>query len=370
MQVNKKRILIAPLDWGLGHATRCIPIIRACLALGHDVFIVSTGRSLQLLKKEFPDLKFFDVPAYDIYYQKKGSFLINIIAQLGKVFKGIKREHLLTEKIIEDHGIDLIISDNRYGIYSRKIHSIIISHQMMVKMPKCRIAEPFIYLWLQRQHKKFNAIWIPDVKGEPNISGDLSHKYRIPKHAEFIGILTRFRKPEFNVEKNIDVLAIISGPEPQRTIFESLIVEQAGKTSKNFVIVSGLSEKNTRENIGNNITIISHIPGEELFKLILSSEIIISRGGYSTLMDLALLNKKCIFVPTPGQTEQEYLVEELHKKKLAYAVKQEKFVLIPALEEIKNYPGLLIEADDKTHVQVLEKTIQLLPNTKHEEILN
>ncbi|MFI5173087.1 MAG: glycosyltransferase [Chitinophagales bacterium] len=356
--------MIAPLDWGLGHATRCIPIIRSCLALGHDVIIVSTGRSLQLLKKEFPQLIAIDVPAYDIYYQEKGSFIFKIISQLGKVFKGIKRENRATRQILKTHQVDLIISDNRYGIHSRKIYSIIISHQMMVKMPQFRMAEPFVYLWLQWQHKNFDAIWIPDIKQEPNISGDLSHKYPVPKKATFIGILTRFRKPDIIPPKKIDVLVIISGPEPQRTIFENIIVTQAENSTKQFVIVSGLAEKNTDEMVGNNIRMISHMPGEELFSLILSSEIIISRGGYSTLMDLAMLNKKCIFVPTPGQTEQEYLVEELHKKKMVYSIHQNKFDLHVALEAVKNYPGLIIPADENEFVRTLEKTINALRNSQ------
>ena len=124
------------------------------------------------LKKEFPQLTAIDVPAYDIQYQKKGSFIIKIISQLGKVFRGIKREHTITQQLIKEHNIDLIISDNRYGIYSKNIFSVIISHQMMVKIPKFKIAEPFVYLWLQYQHRKFDAIWIPDVKNESNISGD------------------------------------------------------------------------------------------------------------------------------------------------------------------------------------------------------
>ena len=354
---EKKKILIAPLDWGLGHATRCIPVVRACLGMGHDVIIASTGRSLQLLKKEFPQLTAIDVPAYDIQYQKKGSFIIKIISQLGKVFRGIKREHKVTQQIITEHKIDLIISDNRYGIYSKNVYSVIISHQMMVKIPKFKIAEPFVYLWLQYQHRKFNAIWIPDIKNEPNISGDLSHKYKLPKHAQFVGVLTRFRKPEIQPAIKYDVLAIISGPEPQRTIFEDLIIDQAKNTNKKYVIVSGISEKNTDIQFNDNIRMISHIPGEELFQLILCSEIIISRGGYSTLMDLAVLNKKCIFVPTPGQTEQEYLVEELHNKKMIYGVDQGQFKLQTALDEVEKTKGFYVGVDVKEFEGVLRDTI-------------
>lgn len=349
--------MIAPLDWGLGHATRCIPIIRACLGLGHEVIIASTGRSLQLLKKEFPQLIAIDVPAYDIQYQKKGSFIFKIISQLGKVFRGIKRENLLTQQIIKEHNIDLIISDNRYGIYSKSIYSVIISHQMMVKIPKFKIAEPFVHLWLQYQHRKFDAIWIPDVKNEPNISGDLSHKYKLPNHAHFIGVLTRFRKPEIQPKIIYNVLAIISGPEPQRSIFEEMIIAQAKQTNKKYVIVSGTSEKNTDVQLTENIRIISHLPGEELFQLTLTSEMIISRGGYSTLMDLAVLNKKCIFVPTPGQTEQEYLVEELHNKKMIYGVDQEQFNLQTALKEVEKTKGFYVGVDVNEFEIVLRSTI-------------
>ncbi len=196
-----------------------------------------------------------------------------------------------------------------------------------------------------------------DVKNEPNISGDLSHKYKLPKHAQFVGVLTRFRNPEIQPAIKYDVLAIISGPEPQRTIFEDLIIDQAKNTNKKYVIVSGISEKNTDIQFNDNIRMISHIPGEELFQLILCSEIIISRGGYSTLMDLAVLNKKCIFVPTPGQTEQEYLVEELHNKKMIYGVDQGQFKLQTALDEVEKTKGFYVGVDVKEFEGVLRDTI-------------
>ena len=122
--------------------------------------MASSGRSLQLLKKEFPELTAIEIPSYDIYYQKKGSFIIKMIAQLGKVFRGIKREHLLTAEIVKQYGVNLIIADNRYGIYHKDVFSVIITHQMMVKVPSFKIAEPFVYLWLQWQHKKFDTVWI------------------------------------------------------------------------------------------------------------------------------------------------------------------------------------------------------------------
>ncbi|HNA57907.1 MAG TPA: glycosyltransferase family protein [Chitinophagales bacterium] len=350
-------ILIAPLDWGLGHATRSIPIIKACVDRGHTVVIASTGRSLALLRREFPELTCLDVPAYDIAYQEKGSFILKILGQLGKIFSGIRREHRATKEIVRLHQIDLVISDNRYGFYHKKIHSVIITHQMMVKIPSFVIAEPFVYGWLQLQHKRFNTIWIPDVAGEANISGDLSHKYPVLKRTHYIGILTRFSRPLSLPAAEKTILAIISGPEPQRTLFERLIVTQGRLLPHQFILIQGISDEHRDEQLTDNIRVISHLPGKELYDLILRCDVIISRGGYSTLMDLALLNKKCIFVPTPGQTEQEYLVKELGEKGLVVAGDQSTFRLEDALEKVQHTKGFYIPSNEQTFIPFLEAAI-------------
>ncbi len=357
-------ILIAPLDWGLGHATRCIPIIRHSLSLGHKVIIASTGRSLALLQKEFPTLPCVDVPAYDISYQEKGSFIVKILGQLGKIFSGIRREHRVTKELVAAHGIDLIISDNRYGFYHKQVPSIIITHQMMVKIPQFKLAEPFVYLWLQSQHIRFNKIWIPDVKGEPNISGDLSHAYPVMRRTTYIGVLSRFPVHADTPVKKDQVLAIISGPEPQRTLFEDRIVKQAAQLPYSFIVVRGLSEQQQDEMVAPNIRMISHLPGDALYTLIQESSLIISRGGYTTLMDLASLNKRCIFVPTPGQTEQEYLVKALGKKGLVVSGQQNNFDLARSLEQAENTNGFFIPSPVNTFQSALEAVIAEVQNSK------
>jgi predicted glycosyltransferase len=330
---KQKNILVAPLDWGLGHATRCIPLIRFLHAAGQNVVIGCSGRSLELLKQEFPTLTAVHIPSYNIYYQASGSFILKIIVQLNKVFRGIRREHRLTKKIIKDQQIDLIISDNRYGVYDKRINSILISHQMMVKIPGFRWIEWIVYLWLRWQHRRFGEIWIPDAEGVINLSGDLSHKYSAGKRARFIGVLTRFDPPGQLPAVTVDVLVILSGPEPQRTLFESMIIAQAKTLPYSFVIVRGVSEQVYDEMIAPGIRLISYLTANELYKLILSSAVIISRGGYSTLMDLALLGRKCIFIPTPGQTEQEYIVAALAKKNLVVSASQDNFQLAELLEK-------------------------------------
>ncbi|MBC8046459.1 MAG: glycosyltransferase [Fimbriimonadaceae bacterium] len=355
--MKKKKVIIAPLDWGLGHATRCIPIIRACIERGCEVTIICSGRSLALLQNEFPQLQFIDLPAYNIYYQKKGSFVFKIIMQLQKVFSGIKREHKELNTIIEKIKPDLIISDNRYGLWSKKVKSILITHQMLVKIPSLKFAEPIVHWWLMQQHNKFNEVWIPDVAGIPNISGDLSHKYKLPDYIKHIGILTRFKKPDILPQKEYDVLVILSGPEPQRTIFEEKIIAQSKTINKKFVIVSGKAENKTDIQLTDNMRIISYSIANELFELILRSEIILSRGGYSTLMDLAHLNKKCIFIPTPGQTEQEYLVKELREQNLIYATDQNSFDLQTAVNEVGKTKGFFIDTNSDEFLKTLEQTL-------------
>ncbi len=358
--VSKKQILIAPLDWGLGHATRSIPVIRTCIDAGFPVVIASSGRSLALLKNEFPGVLCIDLPSYNIYYQKKGSFVFTIIRQLGKVFKAIRRENRAIKKIIAEQNIGLIISDNRYGVYDKNTYSIIITHQLMVKLPGLKPVEQIVFLWLQWQHRRFDLVWIPDVAGEINISGDLSHKYKIGKQIKFIGILTRFSKPAVMPPKEYDVIVILSGPEPQRSIFEQLILKQAEQTDLKFLIVQGISEFHSDEMKTPAIRIISHLTGNALYKAVLRSEIVISRGGYSTLMDLAPLGKRCIFVPTPGQTEQEYLVQALAEKQLVYAADQETFNLMEAIHAVEKIHPFFIDVNCdayKSHVLEALKNI-------------
>lgn len=357
MEVAPLHILVAPLDWGLGHATRSIPIIRACLEKGHKVTIASSGRALALLQQEFPQLTCIEVPAYDIQYQSKGSFVMKIIGQLGKIFSGIRREYKTTAEIVQKHGIQLIISDNRYGFYHKKVHSVIITHQMMVKLPQFKLAEPFIYLWLQFQHSRFHRVWIPDVAGEPNVSGDLSHAYPLLKRASYIGVLTRFTAQQQPQNTNNSVLVIISGPEPQRTLFEDIILDQAQHIDRDFIIVRGLSDRQEDRMHAPNIRMISHLPGEALFTLIQQSAVIISRGGYSTLMDLAQLHKRCIFIPTPGQTEQEYLVKALAQKKLVVGMDQNHIALAKALQEVEHTTGFHVHSDTQSFVTHLDAAI-------------
>ncbi len=339
------RILIAPLDWGLGHATRCIPIIRYLLEKKCEVIIGADGRPFDLLKKEFPSCELVQISGYNISYPKNGSMVLKMASQIPKILSGIKREHELLKKIIKDKKIDAVISDNRFGLWSREVPCVFITHQMMVKSP---FGENLIYKLNKNYISNYSECWVPDVAGENNLSGDLAHKFPLQKNGKYIGVLSRFsasNEKRFLDSARNDILIILSGPEPQRTAFEKKILEQLAPLSLrrgvggDVLIVQGITENNERRKISENVEMVSHLTSDELQKEILSSEIILCRPGYSSVMDLALMRRKAIFVPTPGQTEQEYLAKYFSERKIAYSVSQRKFDLNVALKESEKYSG-------------------------------
>ncbi len=332
-----KRILICPLDWGLGHATRCIPAIRLLLQKKAEVLIAADGRPLELLRQEFPQLTFIPFKGYEIAYPRSGSMAFKMLLAVPGILKKIKREHLELQKIIAGHNIDAVISDNRYGCWNKSVKSIFITHQLMIKTP---FFEKAAHAKILNYIRNYDECWVPDAAGTENLSGDLSHKYPLPENAFFIGNLSRFEKPEsVNNDFKYDVMAIVSGPEPQRTIFETLLLQQFNTTNLKALLVSGLPEGKNKPVIKPNVTVVSHLNAADMQAAILSSKTIIARSGYSTIMDLAALGKKAVFVPTPGQTEQEYLAELLMQKNISYYQKQSEFDLKKAIDGNEKYSG-------------------------------
>lgn len=354
MQKIQKKILICPLDWGLGHATRCIPIINTLLTYENlKVIIAADNRPLELLKNEFPQLQFIKFPGYNISYNKKGLLAIKMFLSIPKILLGIYKEHKMLSRIIKDYNNDMVISDNRYGLWNRKIYSVFITHQIMVKVPIfLKFFGPILYGLNRFFIKKYDECWIPDFAGENNLSGTLSHPpapRRVTSNAYYIGPLSRFKglNPAVCESKKVyDLAVILSGPEPQRTILQEIILKQLKETTLKSVVVLGKTEEiQYITSPQENIKIYPHLNQKDLLDVILSSEIILSRPGYSTIMDLIYLKKKAIFVPTPGQTEQEYLAKYYRNRNIFYCVSQKEFNLIEAYKKAKEYQPLLIKSN-------------------------
>lgn len=339
---TKKNILIAPLDWGLGHAARCVPIINELLQQHCNVIIGADKGPLAFLQAEFSDLTTIKIPGYDIRYPKGGGMILKMMLASPKIIKGIKKEHQLLDQIIDDYKIDLVISDNRYGLWSKKVPCVFISHQLFIKAP---LGEKLIKKINQQYISNYDECWIPDNETAPFLSGDLAHKISLESNYKFIGPLSRFEKREANNKQHeFDLMVIISGPEPQRTIFEELIFKQLKSTNYKALIVRGLPEnKEEIKNKNANIKIVNHLKRNDFLAYLQKSKLVISRSGYSTIMDLATLGKQAVFVPTPGQTEQEYLAEYHFKKGHYLFMNQKDFELDKAVNKSNNFTGIQLK---------------------------
>lgn len=304
--------------------------------------MAADDRPLALLQKELKeyDLQFVRFPGYRISYPEKGSMAIKMLRSAPRIIRGIREEHHALRELVKKHAVNAVISDNRFGLWTRQVPCIFITHQLMIKSP---VGEKLLHRLNSSYISKYDECWIPDAEGKLNLSGDLSHKYALPRNTHYIGPLSRFEKLKTENGKEApdkyDLVALISGPEPQRTLFESIITAQALRSFLRTLIVQGKPESGSMEAIGGTVTVIPHLQTAELFEIIRSASLVISRPGYSTVMDLAAIGGKAIFVPTPGQTEQEYLGELLMKKGIAYCMKQDKLDLQAALNESKKYKG-------------------------------
>ena len=338
---RRKRVLVAPLDWGLGHATRCIPIIDELLKQDAEVFVGAYGDGLLLLKEAYPQLTFVDLPGVKIRYQKNGSFALNLFFQLPKLLRSIKRENIQLSKLIDEYLIDIVISDNRFGLYSREVKTVFITHQLRIIMPQVfKLFQPLVD-WLNYKYiNRFNVCWIPDAEGVENLGGKMSHPILKPTTPlMYLGAITRMHR-KHSEEKKWTAIAVLSGPEPQRTLFEEKLIRQMQTCEGKFLIVRGKADYKSSTVI-NNVSLINYLNSTELEREIGVAEVLICRSGYSTLMDLTALQIPAIMVPTPGQTEQEYLAESLTQKKIYFSSGQAKFQLLTALQLYSKFTNKL-----------------------------
>lgn len=309
---SDKTIFYGALDWGLGHATRSVPIIRQLLK-NNTVILGVTPLTKNIFDEEFPELKKIELPAYDIKYSSLFPLWIKLGLSAPRITRIITNENKVLQKIISENKIHVVISDNRFGLYSEKIHSVFITHQLFLKAP---VFENFGNKLNQKYISNFNDVWVPDFEEEnKSLSGELSRGANLfHKNIKYIGPKSRLNDVITDFEKDkYDYLILLSGPEPTRTQLEDELLKKVKSSDKKIAFVRG-SELVARSS-EKNVEVFNFPKKETLKRLILSSKKIICRSGYSTLMDMYLLDKKdLILIPTPGQTEQEYLAEYWKKK--------------------------------------------------------
>lgn len=319
--MQKKRILVAPLNWGLGHATRCIPIIHELIRHDFEPVLASDGAALKLLQKEFPALEAHILPEYNISYSKKDVFFKwKLLLQTPKIITAIRKEKNVTEELVRSQNISGIISDNRWGVRSKKVPSAFITHQLKVLSGSSTYISSKIQ---QNLISKFTECWVPDVEEKPNLSGVMGHLDQPPFPIKYIGPLSRFSKKELPIKYKYVI--ILSGPEPQRGILEKILLKEFENFSSSVLFIRGVLEKEVKVKTMGNLTIYNYLLGQELEEALNSSEAIICRSGYTSVMDIARLEKKAFLIPTPGQPEQEYLAKRLAAKGLVCSCHQNEF---------------------------------------------
>lgn len=298
-----KCVLIAPLHWGLGHASRCIPIIREQLNDGNRIIVSANGGVRSLLQSSFPSLEFIDIPFMEITYPEDGNMSRHFFWRGPALLKSIWREHRTLNSVIKKHGVDTVISDSRFGLWSKKAHSIFITHQVRILSPHFEGLINLLNRWVMN---RYDEVWIPDYAESPGLAGVLSHPTRVPIHAKYIGPLSRFSAPIMKTAATIEAVIIISGPEPQRSLFEAEMARRFIENDAPALMLRGKPHEHSEKSIG-NLKIVSHLDDQSLIEALSGCKKVISRSGYSTIMDLDVLKIDAEYIPTPGQTEQEYL---------------------------------------------------------------
>lgn len=332
---STKNILVAPLNWGLGHATRCIPIIRALQENNYNPILASDGIALDLLRKEFPYLQTLELPSYQIEYAKNGkNFKWKLLQNCPKMIEAVLEEKKTIKKWIKKHQIEGIISDNRLGVYSPKVPSVFITHQLNVMTGNTTWITSKLHQYIIR---KYAECWVPDFEETPNLSGKLGHIKKANFEIKYIGPLSRINKKE--TTKQYDLMIILSGPEPQRGLLEEKLKEEILHYKGKVVFIKGIIEKEQKKEEIDQVCYYNFMNSRQLEKTFNESEIILCRSGYTTIMDLAKLEKKAFFIPTPGQYEQEYLAKKMKEEGLVPYAEQNKF-RIENLAEIASYKGL------------------------------
>lgn len=332
----KKAIIYGVLNWGLGHATRSIPIIRSLIQLNYEVILCSDGDALTILQKEFPQLQFVELPGYKVRYDFR-SMILNMMRYSITMLKAIHKEEKILKRLVSEYQPEFIVSDNRYGFYHKKVRSIFITHQLNIPSQK-KWQSLTANRFLRQFIKRFDTCWVPDLEGSPNLSGLLSHEVTISIPIQYIGPLSRLSY--LDSEQKYDIAFVLSGPEPQRTKLEKMIIEQQSELKGRCCLVRGTDVPldNAKQDI--KLSVFNLLGSKDLEKLIAESRLLVCRAGYTTIMDLVSLHKSAVLIPTPGQPEQEYLASHLSTQFPNFSfVNQDDFNISKLDGEIEHWQG-------------------------------
>ena len=358
--LQKPVVVYSLLDWGLGHTTRSIPIIRHLIALNCNVLVACNSNQKLILLKEFPEINYKELGGYELRYATKGWLtILYIILQVPKILIKINKENRWLKGFLLENKVDFIVSDNRFGFFSSKIPSIFITHQLSIRTGLGSWADKLIRLFNYRYINHFTACWVPDYPEKDGLAGKLSHPATFPAiPIHYLGPVSRFVPCRPATESKQEILIILSGPEPQRTILEFKIlfdVHLMDKTNRRFVLVRGLPAEAKKLYTTSPIEIFNHLPTTELNRYLCTASLVVSRAGYTSIMDYMKLGVRAVLIPTPGQAEQQYLAQHLHQSGLALAIEQKKFSLQNALQQASSFHFKKAEWDMESYKSIINE---------------
>ena len=355
-------IVYAPLDWGMGHTTRSIPIITTLQNLNYKVIIACKSSQKKILSAAFPDLVFKELRGYSITYGRSGWFTtLKIILQIPKILTNIKFEKRWIDQIVTETKPDFIISDNRYGFYNSQVKSILITHQLQIKTGLGKWIDKLVQKQLYKTLQHFSNCWVPDFEDSTiNLAGVLSHPDNLcPIPVTYIGGLSRLRTC-VNEKKNDTILCLLSGPEPQRTLLEMKILQEAPLIKRKIILVRGVTEQVPSISSSPNVTIFNYLDTIELSNYLCEAEFVICRAGYTSIMDFARIGCKALLIPTPGQAEQEYLAERSEEIRFAPFLKQKDFSIKAALQKMALFQYQQFEGDMEQYKKTIPAALEAL----------
>jgi uncharacterized protein (TIGR00661 family) len=358
---GNERVLVCPLGWGLGHASRVIPIISALIGKGCTVIVAADESSISLIKSNFPSLEYIHFPSLNVRFSKGSNQLFALFRIAVSLIQLTLKENKQIRKIVKDYAIDLIVSDNRYGLFHKQVKSILITHQLKIIFPKpFRWAQSIGQKYVKYYADKFSECWIPDNEHGFRLSGELSNPKTLPQNTNFIGLLSRFNQSTMNSHtKRWDLVGIVSGPPPHRQIFENEIVKLSNRLNLKTLILQGTPHGEKHGKVKGKVTLVPHLPDNRFSHEVLSSNYVICRAGYSTIMDIVALGVDAMLVPTPGQTEQEYLSEYLSRIGMFSNCAQNEMHKLQ-LDDFKIIPNRIDQASDIRFFSTFEELNQQL----------
>jgi uncharacterized protein (TIGR00661 family) len=340
--MTSKKVFIAPLNWGLGHATRLLPLVRKFLDQNYTVFIGASDRSKEILKKEVKDCVFLDFPEYPIKYPRTRFFVTRFMLLIFPMMLiAMRREHKRLKELHKKYQFQIVISDNRFSLALKGVPSYLISHQLRYILPwPIKYTESLSEYFNFFHFRKYDKIIVPDVETDPTLTGQLSHnmRYLARNKLYYAGIFSDVVKIDNRKNESVNYLVIVSGPEPQRTYFEELIFRQVHVLKGQVIVALGIPEKKFTIKMGNAI-FYTYLNRDEMSYYLNNANFIISRPGYTTVMEMVEFGKRGLFVPTPGQVEQEYLAKHFMEMGWCHMVKQHKCDLETAEKKAQTYPG-------------------------------